>query len=156
MSRVAVITVSDRVSRGEAEDLSGPAIAERVRRAGLDVEAVQVVPDDPETIEAAILGAAARAQLVLTTGGTGISARDHTPEATAGVADQLLPGLAEEMRRVGRDKTPMAILSRGVAAVVRGSLVINLPGSHAGAVESLEAVLPVIPHALDQLAGGGH
>ena len=156
MSRVAVITVSDRVSRGEAEDLSGLAIAERVILAGLDVELVQVVPDDSEQIEAAILGAAARAQLVLTTGGTGISARDHTPDVTAAVADQLLPGLAEEMRRVGREKTPMAILSRGVAAVVRRSLVINLPGSPAGAVESLEAVLPVIPHALDQLAGGGH
>ncbi|HEV1997947.1 MAG TPA: MogA/MoaB family molybdenum cofactor biosynthesis protein [Candidatus Dormibacteraeota bacterium] len=156
MARVVVITVSDRVARGAAEDLSGPAVADCIRLSGLDVEPVQVVPDDPVDLEAAIVGAAARAQLVVTTGGTGISPRDHTPEVTARVADYLVPGLGEEMRRVGREKTPMAILSRGLVAVVGRSLVINLPGSQAGAVESLEAILPVIPHALDQLAGGGH
>ena len=156
MYRVAVITVSDRVSRGEAEDRSGPAIVERLRREGLDVEQVQVVPDEAGQIEAAILGAAARAELVLTTGGTGIGPRDTTPEVTARVADYLVPGISEEIRRVGREKTPMAVLSRGVVGVVGGSLVINLPGSQQGAVESLEAILAVIPHALDQLAGGGH
>lgn len=156
MSRVAVITVSDRVSRGEAEDRSGPAIAERLRREGLEVEPVRVVPDNPGEIEAAIIEASARARLILTTGGTGIGPRDHTPEVTARVANYLVPGMSEEIRRVGREKTPMAVLSRGVVGVVGQSLVINLPGSQAGAVESLEAVLAVIPHALDQLAGGGH
>ena len=156
MPRAAVITVSDRVSRGEAEDSSGPAVAELLRLMGLDVEPVQVVPDEPDDLEAAIRGAAARAPLVVTSGGTGISPRDHTPEVTAGLADYLVPGMAEEMRRAGREKTPMAVMSRGVVAVVGRSLVINLPGSRAGATESLEALAEVIPHALDQLAGGGH
>ena len=156
MPRVAVITVSDRVSRGEAVDGSGPAVAERLRLLGLDVEPIQVVPDEPVEIEAAITGAVARARLVVTTGGTGISPRDHTPEVTARLADYLVPGMAEEMRRRGREQTPQAVLSRGVVAVIGRSLVINLPGSRVGAVENLEAVAEVLPHALDQLAGGGH
>jgi molybdopterin adenylyltransferase len=151
-----VITVSDRVSRGEAEDGSGPAVGERLRLAGFDVEPIQVVPDEPADIEAALRGAGARAQLVLTTGGTGISPRDHTPEVTTSMCDYLVPGMAEEMRRHGREKTPTAVLSRGVVGVLGRALVVNLPGSQVGAIENLEALLPVIPHALDQLAGGGH
>ena len=156
MARAAVITISDRVSRGEADDRSGPAISELLRLQGMDVEPVQVVADEPVEIEDAIRGAARRAPLVLTTGGTGLSPRDHTPEVTARVADYLVPGMAEEMRRQGRETTPTAVLSRGVVAVLGRSLVVNLPGSQAGAVESLQALVPVIPHALDQLAGGGH
>ena len=156
MTKVVVITVSDRVSAGAAEDGSGPALVEMLRDHGLEAGPVIVVPDEPAAITRAIATAVGGAALVLTTGGTGLSPRDHTPEVTAALADYLVPGLAEEMRRAGRKKTPMAVLSRAVVAVVGTTLVINLPGSQAGAVESLESLLPVIPHALDQLAGGDH
>ena len=156
MSGVVVITVSDRVSAGAAEDGSGPALVELLRRHGLEAGPVRVVADEPAQITSALAAAVGEASLVLTTGGTGLSPRDHTPDVTAAMADYLVPGLAEEMRRVGRQKTPMAVLSRAVVAVVGGTMVINLPGSVTGAVESLEALLPVIPHALDQIAGGDH
>jgi molybdenum cofactor synthesis domain-containing protein len=154
--QAAVITISDRVSAGEAEDASGPAVAARLRERAFEVEPVRVVPDDPEAIAEAIAAAVVAARLVVTTGGTGIGPRDHTPQVTAGLAEYLVPGMAEEMRRAGREKTPMAMLSRAVVAVVGGSLVVNLPGSVAGATESLDALLPMIPHALEQLAGGDH
>ncbi|HXA43493.1 MAG TPA: MogA/MoaB family molybdenum cofactor biosynthesis protein [Candidatus Solibacter sp.] len=149
-----VITVSDRVAAGEAEDRSGPAVAEALRRHGFEISGTAVVSDDVAAITAAVRKAVAAASLVATTGGTGLGPRDRTPEATVAVGDFLVPGVAEAMRSAGSASTPMAMLSRGVAAAVGRSLVLNLPGSPAGAVESLDAVAAVLPHALEILAGG--
>jgi cyclic pyranopterin phosphate synthase len=153
---VAVITVSDRVSGGEAADGSGPALVEALANRGFEVVSATVVADDIAAIGQAIRQAAESAALVVTTGGTGLGPRDRTPEATTSVADYLVPGIAEEMRRAGRFSTPMALLSRAVAGVVGRSLVLNLPGSTSGAVESLDAVTDILPHALDVLAGADH
>ena len=152
----AVITVSDRVSAGDAEDDSGPALVAALADRGFEVVSAAVVADEPAAIAAEIGRAAASAALVLTTGGTGLGPRDRTPEATISVADYLVPGLAEEMRRAGRFTTPMALLSRAVAGVVGTTLVLNLPGSSSGALESLEAVADILPHALDVLGGADH
>src|SRR5258708_10791945 len=151
-----VITVSDRVAAGEAEDRSGPAVAEALRRHGFEITGAAVVSDDVAAITAAVREAVAAASLVATTGGTGLGPRDRTPEATAALGDFLVPGVAEAMRSAGSASTPMAILSRGVAAAVGRSLVLNLPGSPVGAVESLDAVASVLPHAIAVLAGGDH
>jgi molybdenum cofactor synthesis domain-containing protein len=149
--RARVITVSDGVATGNREDTSGAAVAEMLIEAGFAVTAREVVADDVDEIRRA-LGADV-ADLVVTTGGTGLAARDVTPEATRSWIDYEVPGLAEEMRRVGREATPMALLSRAVAGVHGRTLVVNLPGSEKGARESLAAVLPVLDHALDLLGG---
>jgi molybdopterin adenylyltransferase len=146
-----VITVSDRCSAGEAEDRSGPALVAMLEQAGLEVVGRSLVPDEVAEIRAALREAGA--DLVVTTGGTGLAARDVTPQATALEIDYQVPGLAEEMRRAGVASTPMAMLSRSLAAVRGRSLVLNLPGSEKGSTESLAAVLPVVGHALQQLAG---
>jgi len=146
-----VITVSDRGSAGETEDRSGPALVAMLEGAGFEVVGRTLVPDDVAEIRAALREAAA--DLILTTGGTGLAARDVTPQATQQEVDYLVPGIAEEMRRAGVASTPMAMLSRGVAAVRGRTLVLNLPGSERGATESLAAVLPVLGHAIQQLAG---
>jgi len=153
-----VITVSDRCSRGEAEDRSGPAVAQLLEGAGIAVAGRALVPDDERQIAAAIQEAvAAGAAFVVTTGGTGLAPRDVTPQATAPLLDYEVPGLAEHMRRAGSGKTPNALLSRGLAGVRGRSLVLNLPGSVAGATESLGAVLPALDHAVRLLAGdAGH
>jgi molybdopterin adenylyltransferase len=151
----AVITVSDRVWGGDREDESGPAVAVALERAGFRVIATRVVPDERDGIERALRELHGSARLVVTTGGTGLGARDVTPEATTAVVDRVVPGLAEAMRAAGRAGTPTADLSRGVVGVLGTTLVVNVPGNPNGAVESLEAVLPAVPHALAELAGGG-
>jgi len=149
----AVLTVSDSSARGDRADLSGPAVKAALERHKFRVIASQVIPDEQSAIQEAILAMASRAQLVVTTGGTGIAERDVTPEATRVVCTRLVEGVAERMRAVGAETTPLAALSRGVCGVCGRALVLNLPGSPQAATESLTAVLDLLPHALDLLAG---
>lgn len=151
--RAAVLTVSDSCARGERNDTSGPAVAQLLEEFHFFVVETRVVADDHRAIQKSIVDLARKAKLVVTTGGTGISARDVTPEATRSVCGRMLDGIAERMRREGEKKTPFAVLSRGLCGVCGTSLVLNLPGSPAGAVESLQAVIDVLPHAIHILAG---
>jgi molybdopterin adenylyltransferase len=156
--RVAVLTISDSVSKGQREDLSGPAVIAFCRGLGWEVTSALGLPDDEASIREHLreLADSGRVDLVVTTGGTGIGPRDNTPEATQAVADRVIPGIAEEMRRKGLEKTPTAALSRAVAAACGKTLIINLPGSPQGAVESLEAVAHLLPHAVSVLRGARH
>ncbi|HXJ46509.1 MAG TPA: MogA/MoaB family molybdenum cofactor biosynthesis protein [Candidatus Dormibacteraeota bacterium] len=156
--RVAVITISDSVSAGKSEDKSGPAVVARCRELGWEIKSSLVIPDDPPSIREQLreFADSGRVDLILTTGGTGLSPRDSTPEATIAVADRLVPGFAEEMRRKGMEKTPRAILSRAVAAVRHKSLILNLPGSTKGAVESLDALADLLPHSIAIIHGARH
>jgi molybdopterin adenylyltransferase len=154
MIRARVITCSDRSSRGEREDKSGPAVRDVLARNGYNVDDVIIVPDDVEAIAVAIANAVASgARVVATTGGTGIAPRDVTPEATMRVAERVIPGFGELMRARSLQKTRMAALSRAQAATKGTALILNLPGSVNGACENLEAVLHLIPHALELLSG---
>ena len=151
---VAVVTVSDRVSRGEAEDGSGPALVRLLEESGYEVAGTGLVPDDRHAITLELGKWVARGvALLLTTGGTGFSPRDVTPEATSDVVERRADGLAELMRREGSRQTTMAALSRGIAGISGTTLVINVPGSVKGATESLTALLEVLPHALRTAAG---
>jgi molybdopterin adenylyltransferase len=147
-----VVTASDRGASGERADATGEGVAGRLQRLGFAVER-RVVPDDRPMIENAIRDGASRFPLVVTTGGTGLTPRDVTPQATLAVIDYEVPGLAEAMRAAGRRQTPMADLSRSVVGVAGRSLVVNLPGSPKAALESIEAIVPVLEHALETLAG---
>ncbi|HEY6370843.1 MAG TPA: MogA/MoaB family molybdenum cofactor biosynthesis protein [Candidatus Sulfotelmatobacter sp.] len=149
----AVVTVSDSCARGQREDLSGPAVAQFLQKHLFSVAVREVVPDDSIQIQNLLIRLAREVQFVVTTGGTGIAARDVTPEATVSVCDRLLDGVAERMRSEGSKKTPWAALSRGVCGVRGRALILNLPGSPAGAVQSLEAVAALIPHAIELLTG---
>ena len=147
-----VLTVSDRGFEGTRPDASGQRLAERLAALGFEVERA-VVPDDIARIAAAIADGAARHRLVISTGGTGLTPRDVTPQATAGVLDYEVPGIAEAMRAEGRRHTPLAVLSRGLVGVRGGSLIVNVPGSPKGASESFDVLEPVLVHALETLAG---
>jgi molybdenum cofactor synthesis domain-containing protein len=148
-----VFTLSDRCFAGTQTDLSGPAIAQLLIDAGATVLETLTFPDELDTIASALRESAPRASLILTTGGTGLAPRDITPEATLAVCDRLVPGLAELIRQDGAQHTPFAALGRGICGILDTTLILNLPGSPAGAASSFRAVLPLLPHALDLLAG---
>lgn len=148
-----VLTVSDRCFAGTQMDLSGPAIVRILSEAGAEILETLTLPDELDQLAPALRDAATRASLVLTTGGTGLAARDITPEATLAVSSRLVPGIAELIRQDGARHTPFTALGRGVCVVADHCLILNLPGNPKGAESSLRAVLNLLPHALDLLAG---
>jgi molybdopterin adenylyltransferase len=156
--RAAIVTVSDSCFRGEREDESGAVVAQKLLRSGAILVDRVIVADDARDIRVCLAGLVDRlkAVLVVTTGGTGLGPRDVTPSATRSVVDIEIPGLSEAMRRAGARKTRRAYLSRGVCGVRGQALIVNVPGSPKGALESLEAVIDLIPHALAMIQGEGH
>jgi len=153
MMRFGILTLSDRSSRGERADASGPALADQIRAGGWSVTEQAILPDEESAIRAALTEWAdsGRFDIILTTGGTGFALRDVTPEATRAVIDREAPGLAEVMRAESLKKTPHAMLSRAVAGIRKRTLIVNLPGSPKGAVENFQSILPVLPHAVQLL-----
>ncbi|QEV99268.1 MogA/MoaB family molybdenum cofactor biosynthesis protein [Microbacterium caowuchunii] len=157
MRRAAMITVSDRTAAGLREDGSGPVGVALLRGAGWECADAVVVPDGADSVEGALRAAlAAGAVLVITTGGTGVSPRDQTPEGTDRVIERDLPGIAEELRRRSGAEKPAGLLTRGRAGVTAGALVVNLPGKPAAVASGMPVVLAVAAHVIDQLAGGDH
>ena len=154
MITVAVLTLSDKGARGEREDLSGPAISAMLKGIGAEVKHYEILPDEKEMIREKLLESSQKVDLILTTGGTGLSPRDVTPDATLEVIDREIPGIAEAMRSEGLKKTPRSMLSRAVAGVRGRTLIINLPGSPRAVKENLEVIMDVIPHAVEKIKGG--
>ena len=152
-TRAAVLTISDRCSRGEQIDRSGPAVSRMLAEAGITAIERETLPDERDLIADALRRRSATVQLIVTTGGTGMAPRDVTPEATRLVCERIIDGLAERMRAEGAKHTPLAALSRGICGTLGESLIINLPGSVAGAETSLAAIISLLPHAIDLLAG---
>ncbi len=153
MITVAVLTLSDKGSKGEREDLSGPAISEMLKLVGAEVRLSEILPDEKELIKNKLMELSGKVDLILTTGGTGLSPRDVTPEATMEVIDREVPGIAEAMRAEGVRKTSRAMLSRAVAGVRGKALIITLPGSPRAVKENLAVILDVIPHAVEKIKG---
>lgn len=155
--RVAILTVSDKGAAGQREDLSGPAVRDLLGSLQPDIVAAEVVPDDRQQIAGRLVQYCdvLKCDLVLTTGGTGFSPRDVTPEATLDIIDRPVPGIPEAMRAAGLAKTPMAMISRAAAGIRNRTLIVNLPGSPRAVRENLETILPVLPHALEILSGQG-
>jgi molybdenum cofactor synthesis domain-containing protein len=152
--KVGVLTVSDKGAKGEREDRSGPAIREIVEAAGGQVVRTRIIPDDPEVISETLVDWTEEGlDLILTTGGTGFSPRDWTPEATRTVIEREAPGISEAIRLAGMKKTPTAMLSRAIAGIRKSTLIINLPGSERAVRESLEAIMPALPHGIEILKG---
>ncbi|MGH9713291.1 MAG: MogA/MoaB family molybdenum cofactor biosynthesis protein [Candidatus Acidiferrales bacterium] len=156
--RVSILTVSDSVAAGKYQDQSGPAVVARCKELAWQIVSTTVLADDRAAIETFLKEAAASndADLILTTGGTGVGPRDVTPEATLTVAERLIPGFSEQMRAEGLKKTARAVLSRGVAGIRGKTIIVNLPGSPRGAVESLDAIAELLPHAIAVLHGARH
>jgi molybdopterin adenylyltransferase len=154
MITIGIITASDRGARGEREDLSGKVISETVKTIGANIIDYRVVSDNLEDLKEALLDMCQKdIDLILTTGGTGLSPRDNTPEATASVIEKEVPGIPEAMRQKGLEKTPHAMISRATAGIRGKTLIINLPGSPKAVRENLEVILPAIPHAIEVLKG---
>lgn len=151
--KAAVVTVSDSSFQGTRADESGPQVALRLERAGFVVDSRLTVPDERDEIANCLRKLSCTASVIFTTGGTGLAPRDVTPEATRDVIEREIPGFGELMRAKGREKTPFSVLSRAVAGTVGGALIVNLPGSPAGAVESIDAILELVPHVLDLISG---
>lgn len=154
--RAAVVTVSDRSARGERADASGPLLAGLLRELGLVVGDPVIVPDEVDAVQEAVRAAAASYDLVVTTGGTGLSPRDVTPEAVAPLLDRQVPGIAEALRARNAVAVPTAVLSRGVAGTIGTTLVVTLPGSTGGVRDGIAVLAGVLDHALAQLRGGDH
>lgn len=156
--RTAVVVMSDSIVSGRKDDLSGKLIVERLQQEGIQVTDYQVIPDDAEQIQTLLIAYADERQmdLVITTGGTGLSPRDNTPEAMTQIIDREVPGITEALRSYGQERTPYSMLSRGMAGLRGRTLIINLPGSKGGVRESLDALFPAVLHAFKILRGGGH